>query len=223
MKTVELIDKYKDKIIKLSSGTGFIYCGKVDESLIGILEEYDKTFIADAKRLKEEEVKKLERSIDMSFTLPRVIKSLENELKIDKKIVKEDSEAMLKLDPDEELYRIKMQTVEEITQRIEELEGKKKKGGLIDLKKAQLEYCTRQIPKSKKKIERLTNYVINYKSLLNRDVIEEYNSIDHTDICHIDKIVKLEGSEVGRFWTVKEFQQGVSPEEESEYNLTNPN
>ena len=127
MKTVELIDKYKDKIIKLGSGTGFIYCGKVDESLIGILEEYDKTFIADAKRLKEEEVKKLERSIDMSFTLPRVIKSLENELKIDKKIVKEDSEAMLKLDPDEELYRIKMQTVEEITQRIEELEVKRRK------------------------------------------------------------------------------------------------
>ena len=216
MKTAELIDKYKDKIIKLSSGTGFIYCGKVDESLIGILEEYDKTFIADAKRLKEKEEKKVDKCIDMAYTLPRVIRSLENELKIDKKIVKEDSQALFKLEPTDELYQIKLQTIEELTQRIEELEGKKKNEGLIAIKKAQLEYCEKQIPKSRKNIDRLINYIENYKALIEREVLEEYNSIDQTDICHIDKIIKIEGAEVGRYWTVKEYQQGFVEEEEED-------
>lgn len=204
MRARELVDKYRDKVIKLSYGSGFIYCGKVDDGLIKLLKRADKVYIRMAENNKESAITRREKAINELEKLPEKIKGMEEELEKLKASL-EMLKDKLDNEEDKELQKLLCEEIKDHKENIVIFEGDEKHEGSINMAKRRMVHLKKLIPFLKKSIDGAERYIREYQSFTVREVKEEYHSIDYMDVCPIDMIVICDGCESGKYWTVKEY------------------
>lgn len=206
MKVDEILEKYDGKVLKMSFGTGFVFCGKVDDSLKGTLDRADLYYLDMAQRgLQKTIVNREHNKIELK-NLPGIIEGQE---KLVKQLHDDLDKAKAELDaePDKIIQGEKREAIKKLKEQIAELEGDKKQEGKINLNKRRIKFLERKIVYQAGYIKNVEKYIDTYTPLIDREVIEEYPSIDYTDIVKIDMIVRCKGQEDGRYWTVKEYQE----------------
>lgn len=205
MKAKEICREYNGKVIKLSFGTGFIFCGAVDGDLINLLNRADRYFLRRAKHQKVSSIERLDSATKRLAETPGRIKALEDNLEFcEGKIAELNDEFENVIDKEEKRRIIK--DLNEFKDTVKELNGDEKHEGLIAIEKARLEYLKKRVPALKAAIANLSTYIDEYVSLAEREVIDTYDSVDRTDICKIDRIIICEGKEDGKYWTIKEYE-----------------
>lgn len=206
MNTREMLEKYKDQVIKLSFGSGFVFCGKVEEGMDALLKRADEYYIDQARRSKWAAQKSLRKAEALLKVLPGEIKAKEKELDdLQNDLVR--AKAEIDKEEDKVIQREMRKGINEIKDRIKELDGDKRNVGEISLLKKKYYYYERRIPILKRTIKNISRYIEEYTPFIDRNVKEEYHSIDHSDICEIDMIVICDGVESGDYWTVKEYRE----------------
>ena len=230
----EITYKYDNMVIKLGFGTGFVFCGKVDENLPKLLKRADAYYIDRAERSKETTLGRIERYKVEIKKLPGIIADYENALEVEKAELEELKNRLDEEDAEIEKLKKLLETeegkvnrkaikasikdikgrittykasIDEVNERIKDLEGDSKHEGTINMKKRHLEYLKQLVPKLKRSVKAIDSYIETYKPFCEREVREEYHSIDHFDTLPIDMIVVCEGKEDGRYWTCKEYEK----------------
>ena len=101
--------------------------------------------------------------------------------------------------------------IRKIKETISYLEAKSlTRDGLKKEEKARLDKLPKTLENSKQKKENYERYIKEFTPFEDRAIIDEYNSIDLDE--RTDKIIIIDGQEIGRYWLRSEAETGIIEE-----------